>query len=149
MGIKVSDTDKKFSVKPTSDVFTQEDVLFCFNFRTSKTNYRFDRFVNKSDMAKARSEFLKIVEELSKIKLNEALLRGKNGYAGCEALELSRFDHDITDNFPVSLTKDTKLYIFRFHGSRYRAIFHKNGRNTETILHFLACDFDFSLYNHG
>lgn len=68
---------------------------------------------------------------------------------GFETIEYNNFKSSITNNLPSSknISKDTKLYVFRFGHGKYRMICYKSN-SCYAAMHLIGFDFDYSLY-HG
>ena len=88
------------------------------------------------------------MQRVSQSSWEELRTKGKDN-GGFETMELSNFKRSIVNNIKQkSLTNDTKLYVFRFGGNKYRLIGHKSS-SCKAAIHILGFDFDHSLYEHG
>ena len=68
---------------------------------------------------------------------------------GKELMEYSQIIFNAYDpNEELELAKDTKVWIVRFGGGKYRLIGYRS-KKCQSIFHILGIDRDFSAYNHG
>lgn len=127
----------------------KDQIYFCFKYITSNNSYNFTPMDATKGSAgnKSHKEFLKLLRELSFHSWEELGRMGKN--TGFEMIEISELYCDITANYKEKLSPDTKLHIFRFgSGKCYRMVGYKPER-CAAVLHILAFDYDYSLYDHG
>ena len=124
-------------------------IFIGFQYITSDKKYNFNHFKKSNDRAKAYDEFIKCMQYLSEFSWEELGNLGKK-QGGFETIEYNNFKSSITNNLPSSknITKDTKLYVFRFGHGKYRMICYKSN-SCYAAMHLLGFDFDYSLYDHG
>lgn len=124
-------------------------IFFNFQYITSDSNYNFEYIKNQGGSAKGISKnLLSFLQRVSQSSWEELRTKGKDN-GGFETMELSNFKRSIVNNIKQkSLTNDTKLYVFRFGGNKYRLIGHKSS-SCKAAIHILGFDFDHSLYEHG
>ncbi len=124
-------------------------IFFNFQYITSDSNYNFEQIKKQGGNAKEiYRDLLSFLQRVSQSSWEELRTKGKDN-GGFETMELSNFKRSICSNIrQKNLTNDTKLYVFRFGGNKYRLVGHKS-YGCKAALHILGFDFDHSLYDHG
>lgn len=121
-------------------------VFFNFQYITSDKNFNFD-YINRNNK-KIAKDLLLLLQKISQSSWEELRTKGKDN-GGFETIEYSNFKESIAGNIKhKNITKDTKLYVFRFGGKKYRMIGYKSN-SCKAALHILGFDFDYTLYDHG
>lgn len=127
----------------------KDQIYFCFKYICGNKRYNFDQMDKEKGGAgnKSHKEFVKLLRNLSYSTWESLGRLGKD--KGFETIEISELNCDITRNYKERLSPDTKLHIFRFgHGNCYRMIGYKS-ETCIAVLHILAFDYDYTLYDHG
>ena len=77
-------------------------------------------------------------------------LRNKNKFqGGRELLEYSQINFNALDpQNELNLAKDTKVWVIRFGGNKYRLIGCRS-KKCQAIFHILGIERDHSAYDHG
>ena len=77
-------------------------------------------------------------------------LRSKNKFqGGRELLDYSQINFNALDpQNELNLTRDTKVWVIRFGGNKYRLIGYRS-KKCKAIFHIFGIDHDFSAYKHG
>jgi len=119
--------------------------IFCFKHITSNNRFNLDYFDKDRDREVASNALVEKIMQLSQHSFVELLNFGK-GFS-FETIPYEQFSIrlGITGK---ELSKETKLYVFRFKEQNYRVICFKS-EIIPTLLHILAFDFNFSAYKHG
>lgn len=121
-------------------------VFFNFQYITSDKKFNFD-YINKNDK-KISKDLLLLLQKISQSSWEELRTKGKHN-GGFEVIEYSNFKESIAGNIKhKKITKDTKLYVFRFGGDKYRMIGYKSN-SCKAALHILGFDFNHTLYDRG
>lgn len=122
-----------------------DSIYFNFKYITSKKGYNLE-YLNSGDSRPHARKLLVKLAELSQSSWKE--LGTKSKYSGgFETMAISQLSTDITDQTRRNtLTKDTKLHVFRFGDCRLVGLKAERCRAT---LHVLGFDWDYSLYDHG
>lgn len=150
MPIKVKEKPIRISGKnydPRECVENDTKIHFCFQHITSKKKYGMEYMFSNKVNNRVYKDLLNFIYSISQSNWTELKTKGKDS-GGYETLQLGTLKHDISDSYDTTLTKDTKLIVFRFGGNKYRIIGYKNKSCTPNF-NVLGFDFDFSLYNHG
>lgn len=128
----------------------EDDILIEFGHITQHSNYSYNALeeTNKTD-TKAIDKLMKLLVLISSSTWTELSHRNKKHLGGFETLSLSDFKAYVWEQLPILLSEDVKLYVFRFgNEDKYRMIGYKSS-HCRRVLHILAFDLDFSLYDHG
>lgn len=147
MGVK---SNKKKPIV-TGNVFNKKSckvpessVFFNFQYITTDDNYNLSRRLEKP----VCKDLISALHKFSQSSWEELKKKGKNS-GGFEMLEYGMMSPSIANKIKNKLlTNDTKLYVFRFGGKKYRMIGYKSN-SCKAAMHILGFDIDFSLYNHG
>ena len=77
-------------------------------------------------------------------------MRNKNKFQdGRELLEYSQINFNALDpQNELNLAKDTKVWVIRFGGNKYRLIGYRS-KKYQAIFHILGIERDHSAYDHG
>lgn len=152
--VKVKNKEKMSKVSGTSIAISKCEVpdfsvFFNFQYITSDSSYNLEFIKNAGGNGKSiYNDLLSFLQRVSQSSWEELRTKGKKN-GGFETLECSIFKKSITRNIThKNLTDDTKLYVFRFGGNKYRLVGYKSN-SCKAALHILGFDFDHSLYNHG
>lgn len=142
---KLNDT-----VKKGNDASKQSPLVsFSFKYLTDNKSFNFEYF--GSDMRNRHDAYealCKRLQELSDYGIEKLMNMQKK--QGCESIPYS----DFYDSFKSVLnkvevvSKDSKLWIFRFSSGNYRIIAKSNVLDGN-ILYIIGFDFDYSAYDHG
>lgn len=138
-------TDKEIVLK--SCQVPESSVFFNFKYITSDKRFNFE-YIKKKNMNNAYRDIFKALEKYSQNSWDELRRLGKD-QGGFETIEYGRMEPSIANkliNKPI--TTDTKLYVFRVGGRKYRMIGYKSN-SCKAAMHILGFDFNFTLYNHG
>ena len=120
-------------------------ILFCFQHITKKKQYNIENTKDKS----VYRDFYKLISRLSLSTWNDLQKKGKDN-GGYEVLDYSTLKYSISDNtnsLGQTITDDTKLFVFRFGGKKYRLLGYKSSTCVPT-LYILGFDLDLTLYDH-
>lgn len=112
---------------PTENVCNVPDYSVFFNFQYITSDKRFNfEYLNSKDNKKISRDLLALLQRISQSSWEELRTKGKNN-GGFETMEYSNFKESIANNIrQKDITKDTKLYVFRFGGDKYRMIGYKS-----------------------
>lgn len=128
----------------------KEDILFEFGHITNCKNYSYDSLI-KADASdkKAIKCLFEFITKMSKSNWVELSTRRKENIGGFETLTVGQLNSRIHTIYSKEFTDDVKLHVFRFgNKDKYRLIGYKS-KNCSRVLHVLAFDLDFTLYDHG
>jgi len=124
-----------------------EHITFCFKYLTNNNKYTFNHF--KKDQSrnelKCRKNLDDLLSTLAQSSWLEIGKRDKTTIGGYELLSVKSFSIPAQS---LNVQNDEKLLSFRFGpADSYRLVGSKKERSS--VLHVIAYDFDFTLYNHG
>lgn len=147
--MKVKSTKKRPIV--TGDNFNKKScdvpefsIFFNFQYITTDDQYNLSGRIEKN-------VYKDLISALHKFSQNswEELKKKSKYNGGFEMLEYGRMKPLIANKIKNKpLTNDTKLYVFRFGGNKYRMIGYKSNR-CKAAMHILGFDIDYSLYKHS
>ncbi|MCR0153961.1 hypothetical protein [[Clostridium] innocuum] len=124
----------------------ESSVFFNFQYITSDKRFNYE-YIKKGKQS-IYKDIVKALQKFSQNSWDELRRMGKDN-GGFETMEYGRMVPSIADKIKDKpITKDTKLYIFRVGGNKYRMIGYKSN-SCRAAMHILGFDFDFSLYDHG
>lgn len=128
----------------------KEDILFEFGHVTTNKAYSYEALVSRSKNEKnIFSDLSKLIKEISSQSWLSLASRRKEQFGGFEFLPVAQFKTNVCTAYKGPITSDTKLCIFRFGtGDKYRLVVCKSPF-CPRVVHILAFDLDFSLYDHG
>lgn len=123
-----------------------EKICFSFEKMSSNKNYSFNSLA-KGIKETALQDFVDKLKFFSSANFSYFITMSKNkGFESIPYNQLSESVKQICDGTSI-ITHDSKLIVFRFGNGKYRAIC-KNDTIHSNLLYIIACDFDFSAYNH-
>ena len=119
---------------------------FSFRHLTANSKYNFGYF-NASQSAKMKEAKHSLYDRIEALTRQEWKYWGSLGKAnGYETIEFSRLKLAPID---LKITKDNKIYIFRFEIGKKSARIIGYKKGSCPIIHVIGYDFDFSAYDHG
>lgn len=120
-------------------------VFFNFQYIISDKDYGIDSLTSKKG---AYKDLIKAIHRYSQSSWEELQKKRKEN-GGFETLDYGIMKPLIASMIKDKpLTKDTKLYVFRFGGTKYRMIGYKSN-TCKAAMHILGFDTDFTLYKHS
>ena len=138
------------TVKKGNDIAKQAALVsFNFKYLTDNKSFNFEYFSN--DMRNRHDAYealCKRLQELSCFGIDKLMYMQKT--QRCESIPYINFDDSfksVLDKIEV-VSKDSKLWIFRFSSGNYRIIAKSNVLDGN-ILYIVGFDFDHSAYDHG
>ncbi|MCI5892104.1 MAG: hypothetical protein MRZ66_01690 [Clostridiales bacterium] len=123
-------------------------ISFSFNCITNNKKYNFEYFKNsKYEYNKMAASLLEKLMLLSQYKWEQLIHSGRKNQLGFEDMQYGEIGFNTPREDFLSLSKDSKVYVFRFNNNKMRMISAK--RDKCPIIHIIGFDFDFSAYDHG
>lgn len=128
-----------------------DTILFSFKYLTNQDRYNLQGFKGSKNL-RSNIDFLNAFHDcLNRMGTDGwETLRNKNKFqGGRELLEYSQINFNALDlQNELNLAKDTKVWVIRFGGNKYRLIGCRS-KKCQAIFHILGIERDHSAYDHG
>lgn len=142
----------KLDVKMKCLFMNEHDtILFSFKYLTNQDNYNLKGFKGSRNFRDDIDVLNAFHDYLNRMSIDGwESLRSKNKFqGGRELLDYSQINFNALDpQNELNLTRDTKVWVIRFGGNKYRLIGYRS-KKCKAIFHIFGIDHDFSAYKHG